>query len=480
MASKIQIRRDTADNWTNTNPVLAQGEPGLETDTRKIKYGDGNSYWVDLSYSAAGVDIGNDGQITIGEGAGADGTGTNAIAIGTDAGVNQQYVAIAIGHAAGNNNQGGQAIAIGRSAGNNNQDMNAIAIGRYAGNQDQQEETIAIGRYAGRTNQRFHAIAIGAQAGESDQYWDAIAIGRSAGNNGQDHQTIAIGQRAGQDYQASQAIAIGAYAGNDTQGQNSIAIGAYAGQNSQYNNSIVINATGSLLDSDDTGTFIVKPVRSTADMTGFTPMGYNADTGEIAASAQGTILATNTVSGGEGTIIGRATAISWNPTSGSNLTPGTYDFTLEFNGGLFLRADISESGDIALSILDGGYGHTVTNNTVINGTTIGGSSPANDVTVTIDAVTDISDYTALDLTKSINKLNDGYYTLADGTEGQIMYLASLSSITNPSSVRVTVANGRGNGSSWQDGWLFPFNGSGVCTLLFTDGSWQIVSGGIWD
>lgn len=46
----IQTRRDTAANWTSVNPVLAAGEPGLETDTGKVKYGDGTTAWVSLSY----------------------------------------------------------------------------------------------------------------------------------------------------------------------------------------------------------------------------------------------------------------------------------------------------------------------------------------------------------------------------------------------------------------------------------------------
>lgn len=54
MASKIQIRRDTAANWTATNPTLAQGEPGLETDTNQVKYGDGTLPWNSLDYAAGG------------------------------------------------------------------------------------------------------------------------------------------------------------------------------------------------------------------------------------------------------------------------------------------------------------------------------------------------------------------------------------------------------------------------------------------
>ena len=50
MASIIQIRRDTATNWTSANPTLAQGELGLETDTLKVKAGDGSTAWNSASY----------------------------------------------------------------------------------------------------------------------------------------------------------------------------------------------------------------------------------------------------------------------------------------------------------------------------------------------------------------------------------------------------------------------------------------------
>lgn len=50
--AKIKLRRDTAQNWHDVNPILAQGEPGLETDTRKIKYGDGTTHWNLLDYAA--------------------------------------------------------------------------------------------------------------------------------------------------------------------------------------------------------------------------------------------------------------------------------------------------------------------------------------------------------------------------------------------------------------------------------------------
>jgi aerobic-type carbon monoxide dehydrogenase small subunit (CoxS/CutS family) len=54
MAIQIQIRRDTGANWTSTNPLLAQGELGIELDYDAsgvaFKVGDGVNNWVDLPY----------------------------------------------------------------------------------------------------------------------------------------------------------------------------------------------------------------------------------------------------------------------------------------------------------------------------------------------------------------------------------------------------------------------------------------------
>ena len=64
----LQIRHDTASNWTTRNPVLAQGEYGLETDTFLIKVGDGVSNWEHLPYlnklDASYFKWENDGTIT--------------------------------------------------------------------------------------------------------------------------------------------------------------------------------------------------------------------------------------------------------------------------------------------------------------------------------------------------------------------------------------------------------------------------------
>lgn len=50
MAIRIQLRRNTAAVWISKDPVLLQGEFGLEVDTLKIKLGDGTTAWHLLPY----------------------------------------------------------------------------------------------------------------------------------------------------------------------------------------------------------------------------------------------------------------------------------------------------------------------------------------------------------------------------------------------------------------------------------------------
>ena len=51
MATKIQLRRDAAADWTSNNPTLSEGEFGWESDTNRFKIGDGSTAWTSLSYS---------------------------------------------------------------------------------------------------------------------------------------------------------------------------------------------------------------------------------------------------------------------------------------------------------------------------------------------------------------------------------------------------------------------------------------------
>lgn len=51
MSVTFKFRRGPAVEWITDNPVLASGEPGLETDTGFFKIGDGVRAWNALPYS---------------------------------------------------------------------------------------------------------------------------------------------------------------------------------------------------------------------------------------------------------------------------------------------------------------------------------------------------------------------------------------------------------------------------------------------
>lgn len=58
----IKSRGDTEANWINVNPVLAEREIGLETDTLRFKVGDGATAWVGLAYWEMTGPAGADGD----------------------------------------------------------------------------------------------------------------------------------------------------------------------------------------------------------------------------------------------------------------------------------------------------------------------------------------------------------------------------------------------------------------------------------
>jgi len=54
MPVQIQLRNGTAAQWTAANPTLAAGEVGIESDTKKQKFGDGTTAWNSLGYVGGG------------------------------------------------------------------------------------------------------------------------------------------------------------------------------------------------------------------------------------------------------------------------------------------------------------------------------------------------------------------------------------------------------------------------------------------
>jgi len=65
MATRIQLRRGTAARWTAVNPILADGEVGIETDTRKFKFGNGVTRWIGLEYVGTTTDLTTETQARI-------------------------------------------------------------------------------------------------------------------------------------------------------------------------------------------------------------------------------------------------------------------------------------------------------------------------------------------------------------------------------------------------------------------------------
>ena len=67
MATRIQVRRDTAANWAAApTTVLASGEIGFESDTLQFKIGDGSAQWQNLEYAGGTTPIRlNSGGTTI-------------------------------------------------------------------------------------------------------------------------------------------------------------------------------------------------------------------------------------------------------------------------------------------------------------------------------------------------------------------------------------------------------------------------------
>jgi hypothetical protein len=103
---RIQVRRGTSTQWTSTNPILAAGEMGVETNTNLFKFGNGTATWTALSYANnSDVAIGEISQdainaaLTMGTGLTKtynDGANTITISIDDTVWANRAYVAAAV------------------------------------------------------------------------------------------------------------------------------------------------------------------------------------------------------------------------------------------------------------------------------------------------------------------------------------------------------------------------------------------------
>lgn len=77
MSVQIQLRRGTAASWTTANPILADGEIGIESDTKLFKVGNGLTVWSSLPYGGVQGTAGTNG--TNGQGVPTGGTTGQAL-----------------------------------------------------------------------------------------------------------------------------------------------------------------------------------------------------------------------------------------------------------------------------------------------------------------------------------------------------------------------------------------------------------------
>lgn len=259
MATRLQLRRGTAAEWTTTDPVLSSGEPGFETDTNKMKFGDGSTAWSSLDYFAADApaggstgssgggtgDTGGGGVpaawlqatatsstwVALGEGA-ADATTTSNrfVAMGYDAATSQITGTdwVALGHrVAVNQEAGSRWVALGAEAGFDNVSGNDwVAIGSAAGRRCVQQGWTAIGRESAANNQSgADWVAIGKSAnmmGTTSRFYVSVGNGSAWGNTGGE-KWVAIGFNAGSNMgNADNCTYVGTYTGADYTDQNNV------------------------------------------------------------------------------------------------------------------------------------------------------------------------------------------------------------------------------------------------------------------
>jgi len=122
-----------------------------------------------------------------------------------------------------------------------------------------------------------------------------VYIGSNAGSTIQNNFAIAVGNSAGRSSQGSNAVAIGYGAGSNSQGQNAIAIGYLAAQSNQNSNSIVLNASGSALNTSQSGLYI-SPVRyETLSNQQQQGLFFNTATNEVIRNSIITLSSPNTL-----------------------------------------------------------------------------------------------------------------------------------------------------------------------------------------
>ena len=283
MATQIKLRRDTAANWTaNNTVVLAAGEAGFETDTSKLKIGNGTNTWASLDYVIDLSDVHTnivprtDNTYDLGSPAKQwRHVYTAGGSIYLDniklTNVNGKFVATKVVNPGEENEEDDPEDSDATSAIGGG--VNGLT-GRTDFTPDSEGDTRYELNINGDIKLRTHQQGTGP---------GNLGVGISLGNTSTPIRSgvIAIGNNdVGYDSKQG-GVYIGYEAGwndaEDPQGEYAIAIGARAARNFAQDNSITLNATGANLDPTADGLYI-KPIRESSNSKA---LYYNTTTGEI-------------------------------------------------------------------------------------------------------------------------------------------------------------------------------------------------------
>jgi hypothetical protein len=207
------------------------------------------------------------------------------------------------------------------------------------------------------------------------------------------------------------------------------------------------NSRDLVFDNAGTTTLPGAVVNSTVAKTGVADLSANDMSFEVTAVDGGGVVT-------EVTITNTPNPAWQSNGAGTGVTVGDLSFIVQVDG----------SGNATVSGITSSGGHSIGETFTTGGDSFGAEILP----------------TAIDLTKTVNKLTPGYYTLADGVEGQIMYLVRQTGLDT--TVEISVAHARNGASEYTDYPHYPFAGGSsndLVTLIFTDGHWQS-SGDSWD
>ena len=220
---QLYIRNDTAANWTSSDPTMALGEMGYESDATSVrfKWGDGSTAWSSLPYHGIFTEDSNNNVFGGTNSASDLSSGINNILLGQDAGraINTGSGNVAMGEAAMGDEQA--------SLGDNNI---AIGIGAIGGSDmtTASTENIAIGTdVLSVLTSGTHNIVIGVGAAAVlTTGIQNVIIGAAAGDAGVGiTRSVIIGQGAGSGVLTNNNIVLGYLAMVGAGGASNVVIG---------------------------------------------------------------------------------------------------------------------------------------------------------------------------------------------------------------------------------------------------------------